>query len=95
MDGVASQSRAVFLQLEFFGAGSATNGIVVISGLFTDQKHSDDFLFALGHSQISAKGITIGPNVLGHGFYASWTVLTSPKILDFQVLRLAKRLDPA
>ena len=55
VDGVASQPRTVFLQFQLLTAGATTDGVVVIAGLFTHQKHGDDFLLALGHSQFSAE----------------------------------------
>jgi len=93
---VPTQFRAVLFQLQLFRSGSATNGVIVIASLFTNQKYGHDFLLALGHSQFSAKGITIVPTVTmivpagwGLGFYERFSDLTSPKILDLSGFTLS------
>lgn len=59
MDRVPPQTRAVLLQFQFLAASTTADGVVVVAGFFADQKHGDDFLLALGHSQFSAEVIEV------------------------------------
>lgn len=98
---VPPQFGAVLFQLQLFRTGSTTNGVIVIASLFTNQKYGHDFLLTLGHSQFSAKGITIVPTVTmivpagwGLGFYERFRDLTSPKIRDLSGFTLSCRGRP-
>ncbi len=100
---VPPQFGAVLFQLQLFRTGSATNGVIVIASLFTNQKYGHDFLLALGHSQFSAKVKTTNPTVTtivptvtmrvpagwGLGFYERFSDLTSPKIPDLSGFTLS------
>src|SRR5436190_10070075 len=53
---VLSQSRAVFLQLQFLAARLATEDVVEVARLVADEKHHFGFFLALGHAKHSGKG---------------------------------------